>query len=191
MDEKLKTLLQAMFGDGALTFDQLQAKLAEKPEELQLINLADGSYVPKTDLDTKDRELSTANQTIKDLQDAAKKYDGKDPQKLCDDLKTLQTKYDTDTTNIRRDAAIDLALVRAKAHDALAVRPYLKMDEIKIDDKGMVTGLDGQIESIQKERAWLFSEAKENDTPNYNPPKGDPPSTVTDIGSALAEHYNQ
>lgn len=192
MDEKLKAILQTLFGDDALTLEQLESKLSEKAEEIQIVNIVGGDYVPKSDLDTKIKELGTAAQTIKDLQETAKQFDGKDPQKLADDLSTLQAKYDTDTANIRRDAAIDLALVKAKAHDAIAVRPYLNMDDIKVDEKGMVTGIDGQIEAIQKEKAWLFAaEDSDNGQPPYNPPKGGTPAAgADDMGSALAAHYN-
>lgn len=52
----------------------------------------------------KDGELTTANQTIRDLQAAVKKFDGKDPVKLQEDLQTLQTKYDTDVASERKKA---------------------------------------------------------------------------------------
>lgn len=117
-----------------------------------------GAYVPKADLDTKAQELTTANNTIKDLRAAAKAWDGKDPKKLEDDLKTLQTKYDTDTANIRRDAAIDLALTRAHARDPQLTRAALSMDDIKIGTDGKITGLDAQVESLKKDKAWLFEE---------------------------------
>lgn len=84
--------------------------------------------------------------------------DGKDPKKLGDDLKTLQTKYDTDTANIKRDAAIDLALVKAHARDPQLTRAALKMDEIKVDKEGAVTGLDAQIEGLKKDKTWLFED---------------------------------
>ena len=41
-------------------------------------------------------KLTTANNTIKELQEAAKKFDGKDPDKLKADLEALQTKYNND-----------------------------------------------------------------------------------------------
>lgn len=53
---------------------------------------------------SKESELNTANQTIKDLQDTIKKYDGKDPIKLQNDLQALQTKYDTDIAAERKKA---------------------------------------------------------------------------------------
>ena len=125
--------------------------------------------------------------------------------KLEDDLKTLQTKYDTDTANIRRDAAIDLALTRAHARDPQLTRAALSMDDIKIGTDGKITGLDAQVESLKKDKAWLFEEdgagqsGKQGDkggNPNggqgggYNPQSGGNPNTVNDLGSALAEVYN-
>ena len=182
----LKTLFEA----GALTWEQFSE--AAKKAGFEVVNAAGGAYVPKADLDTKQRET-------------AKAWDGKDPKKLEDDLKTLQTKYDTDTANIKRDAAIDLALVKAHARDPQLTRAALKMDEIKLDKDGKVTGLDAQIEGLKKDKAWLFDDEAGNAGSNgkgaaggdpaaggsaYNPAAGGKPNTVTDLGSAIAEHYN-
>lgn len=182
----LKTLFEA----GALTWEQFSE--AAKKAGFEVVNAAGGAYVPKADLDTKQRET-------------AKAWDGKDPKKLEDDLKTLQTKYDTDTANIKRDAAIDLALVKAHARDPQLTRAALKMDEIKLDKDGKVTGLDAQIEGLKKDKAWLFDDEAGNAGSNgkgavggnpaaggsaYTPADGGKPNTVTDLGSAIAEHYN-
>lgn len=91
--------LKELFASGALTWEQL-AEAVQKAG-FEIVNAADGAYVPKADLDTKAAELQTANDTIKGLRETAKKWDGKDPQKLADDLKALQLKYDTGTANIR------------------------------------------------------------------------------------------
>ena len=199
--EFLKTLFEA----GALTWNQFSE--AAKKAGFEVVNAAGGAYVPKADLDTKQRELDTANGTIKDLRETAKAWDGKDPKKLEDDLKDLQIKYDTDTANIKRDAAIDLALVQAHARDPQLTRAALKLDEIKLDKDGKVTGLDAQIEGLKKDKAWLFEEdASANGNANnngkgaasgnpaaggsaYTPAAGGNPNTVSDLGSALAEHY--
>ena len=140
--------LKSLFEKGALTWEQFQQ--AAKDAKFEVVNAAGGAYVPKADLDTKAQELTTANNTIKDLRAAAKAWDGKDPKKLEDDLKTLQTKYDTDTANIRRDAAIDLALTRAHARDPQLTRAALSMDDIKIGTDGKVTGLDAQLETSEE-----------------------------------------
>ena len=186
--------LKSLFEKGALTWEQFQQ--AAKDAKFEVVNAAGGAYVPKADLDTKAQELTTANNTIKDLREAAKAWDGKDPKKLEDDLKTA---------NIRRDAAIDLALTRAHARDPQLTRAALSMDDIKIGADGKITGLDAQVESLKKDKAWLFEEdgagqsGKQGDkggNPNggqgggYNPQSGGNPNTVNDLGSALAEVYN-
>ena len=48
------------------------------------------------------------------------------------------------SANIKRDAAIDLALVKAHARDPQLTRAALDMDEIKLDKDGKVAGLDAQ-----------------------------------------------
>lgn len=100
-------------------------------------------------------ELDTANATIKNLQDTVKKYDGVDVQALRQQLTTLQTKYDTDIAAVRRDSAIDLALSGRRAKNSKAARALLDLEAIKMDgDK--LTGLDDQLETLQKENPWLF-----------------------------------
>lgn len=79
------------------------------------------------------------------------------------------------------------------------------MDDIKLGTDGKVTGLDAQLETLKKDKAWLFEEdgagqsGKQGDkggNPNggqgggYNPQSGGNPNTVNDLGSALAEVYN-
>lgn len=59
----------------------------------------------KAKTDAKVAELATANQTIKDLQDTVKQFDGKDPVKLQADLTALQKKYDTDIAAEQKKAA--------------------------------------------------------------------------------------
>lgn len=184
--------LKTLFDKGALTWEQFQQ--AAKEAKFEIVDAAGGAYVPKGDLDTKAQELATANNTIKDLRAAAKAWDGKDPKKLEEDLKILQTKYDTDTANIRRDAAIDLALTRAHARDAHLTRAALSLDDIQVAADGKITGLDAQIETLKKDKAWLFEEdgeaAGKGSAGGYNPVSGGKPDVVNDLGAALAEVYN-
>lgn len=198
--------LKALFEAGALTWEQFSD--AVQKAGFEVVNAAGGAYVPKADLDAKQQELDTANNTIKGLRETAKAWDGKDPKKLEDDLKDLQTKYDTDTANIRKAAAIDLALTRARARDPQLTRAALNMDEIKIDKDGKVTGLDAQVEGLKKDKAWLFeddpaagqpggegngkgaADGKPSGGSAYTPAAGGKPNTAVDLGSAIAEHYN-
>ena len=65
-------------------------------------------------------ELAAAKKTIKELQDAAKAFDGADVGDLKKQLSDLQTKYDADMAAMRRDNAIELALAGCRAKNSKA-----------------------------------------------------------------------
>lgn len=58
----------------------------------------------KAKTSAKEKELETANATITGLREAAKKFDGKDPEKLQQEIDTLKSKYDTDIKEERQKA---------------------------------------------------------------------------------------
>lgn len=68
------------------------------------------------------QKVTAANDTIKQLQDTVKKFDGVDVEKLKADLAALQQKYDDDTAKLRLDNALEVALLSSKARDAKVVR---------------------------------------------------------------------
>ena len=93
-------------------------------------------------------------------------------------------------------AGIGIGLATSKAVDAIARQP---------EADGKITGLDAQVESLKKDKAWLFEEdgagqsGKQGDkggNPNggqgggKDPQTGGKPNTINDLGSALAEVYN-
>lgn len=102
-------------------------------------------------------ELRNANDTIKNLQDAAKKFDGVDVDGLKKQLGDLQSKYDADISAMRRDNAIDLALAGRRAKNSKAARALLNLDAIKLDGDKLL-GMDEQLENIRKENPWMFEE---------------------------------
>ena len=143
-------------------------------------------------------ELDTAKSTIKDLQDAAKKFEGTDPEALKKELDDLQKKYDTDIAAGKLNSALDMALLQAKARDIKAARALLNLDEIKLDGEKLL-GFDGQMEALKKDKAWLF----ESDEPpaDGGTPGGPTVSTggkhgetgnadPTSLAGALSEFYN-
>lgn len=152
----------------------------------------------QTKVTTKEAELATAQQTIKDLQDAAKKFEGTDPEALKKELEDLQKKYDTDIAAGKLNSALDMALLQAKARDIKAARALLKLDDIKLDGDKLL-GFDGQMEALKKDKGWLF----ESDEPpagggtpggptvrtggsHGEPGKAEP----TSLAGALSEFYN-
>lgn len=113
----------------------------------------------KTTATTKETELATANQTIKDLQDIVKKFDGVDVEKLKGDLTALQTKYDSDLSAAKLNSALEMALLTGKSKNTKAVRALLNMDDIKLDGDKLL-GLDTQLEKLKTEAAYLFEDGK-------------------------------
>ena len=104
-------------------------------------------------------ELAAAKKTIKELQDAAKAFDGADVGDLKKQLGDLKAKYDADMAAMRRDNAIELALAGCRAKNSKAARALLDLDAIKLDGDKLL-GMDEQLESLRKENPWLFDEDK-------------------------------
>lgn len=94
-------------------------------------------------------KLTTENQTIKDLQDAVKKFDGVDAEKLRGDLTALQTKYDTDTAKLKVDSALEIALRDSKVKNSKLVKNSLDREQIKLDGEKLL-GLNEQLEALKK-----------------------------------------
>ena len=150
--------LKSIFGESALTYDQFSEALNNADKKtINLANLAKGGYVAKDKFTTKETELATAQNTIRELQDAAKKWDGVDVEKLRGDMAALQTKYDSDLAAAKLDNALNLALMEAKARDPKLVKALLDMSVIKQDGETLL-GLKDQLESIVSTHSYLFGE---------------------------------
>jgi len=110
---------------------------------------------------TKETELSTANGTIKSLQDAVKKFDGVDIEKLKGDVKTWETKYNNDISELKLHSALNTAIVAAGAKNAKLVKAALDMSKIKLDGESPI-GLSEQLEALKKSDSYLFADTAAN-----------------------------
>ena len=148
-------------------------------------------------INSKTEELKKANESLqsqiaerdKDLK-TLKKQAG-DNEELSNQFKELQSKYKQDTENLTKElqqtklnSAVDSALGKAKVRNSKAAKALINMDEVKLNDKGEVEGLDDQISSLQKTDGYLFDQG--NKEP-YQPQGGggntdpDPVATMTNI----------
>lgn len=166
--------LKPIFGDKALTYAELEAALKDN-KEIKLANLASGQYVDKEKFDKAetrandlDTQLKNANTTIKGFKDVdveglkAKVADWE--KKYNDDTKALNQKLSDQT----KSSKIENALLGAKAKDVKAARALLDESKISLDGDN-VLGLADQIAALQKDKAWLFGEAQQQ---NPAPPAG-------------------
>ena len=148
-------------------------------------------------INSKTEELKKANESLqsqiaerdKDLK-TLKKQAG-DNEELSNQFKELQSKYKQDTDNLTKElqqtklnSAVDSALGKAKVRNSKAAKALLNMDEVKLNDKGELEGLDEQISSLQKSDGYLFDQG--NKEP-YQPQGGggntdpDPVATMTNV----------
>ncbi|UZN41844.1 phage scaffolding protein [Lactobacillus sp. IBH004] len=176
-----------------------------KREELKKLNLTDeqidkvmslhGADVES--MKSKSEELNKTNESLqsqiaerdKDLK-TLKKQVG-DNEELTNQFKELQSKYKQDTENLSKElqqtklnSAVDSALSKAKVRNNKAAKALLNMDEVKLNDKGELEGLDDQISSLQKTDSYLFDQGSKEP---YQPQGGgsktdpDPVATMTNI----------
>ena len=147
-------------------------------------------------INSKTEELKKANESLqsqiaerdKDLK-TLKKQAG-DNEELSNQFKELQSKYKQDTDNLTKElqqtklnSAVDSALGKAKVRNSTAAKALLNMDEVKLNDKGELEGLDDQISSLQKTDGYLFDQGSKEP---YQPQGGgkadpDPVATMTNI----------
>lgn len=146
----------------------------------------------KTKIIAKETELTTANKTIKDLQDAVKKFDGVDVEKLKKDAADWETKYNADTAQIKLDSALEMALVSNKAKNTKAVKALLDASIIKMDGEKLL-GLDDQLKKLKTDSAYLFDEITDPTKVKIDSGKQhqDPPGATgpTSLLGALQEKY--
>lgn len=153
-----------------------------KREELKNLGLSDeqvGSVMAmhsnelntvRADLTSIQQERDSLSEQLKTNQDELAKM--KDAVKDNEDLKSrfdeLQTKFDeaqSDSANkltqVRKDSAIDMALMKAQARNPKAIKALLDTETIKFDDDGL-HGLNEQIDKLKESDGYLFNSADDS-----------------------------
>ena len=148
MMDKLKEL----FGEKALTWEEFTQGVSEA--KIKLADLSEGRYVDREKFDSKVRELETATQSVSDLTGKLKAFDGVDVAALKADVKNWETKYKNDLAAVKKDAAVDAAIMQAKGKNPKAIRALLDLDRITLREDGTLDGLD--LEGLKKSDGYLF-----------------------------------
>lgn len=150
--------LKPILGDEL--FQQVSEKLSAA-SGIDLINVADGSYIPKEKLDEKIKALRDQAQQMTALQNQlaeAQKQAG-----TVDGLNQQIAKLNGDLS--ARDATIQGMALKYDVKDALrgmsarnadVILPLLNMEAIKRGADGKLTGLQEQVAALKKSDAYLF-----------------------------------
>ena len=138
-DEQIDKIMAENGGD----IQREQEKLNEKVKELEIVS----------------GQLTEANKTIKSYKDM-------DIDKIKQSSAEWEEKYNKamgDLKTERESNLLDKLLLSVNTHDADVVKGLLKKEELVFKDDN-VLGLDKQIETLKKDKPYLF---KEKDTYFY------------------------
>ena len=150
--QKMMDKLKELFGEKALTWEDFSAGVTNA--KIKLADLSEGKYVDREKFDSKVRELDTANQSVSELTGKLKAFDGVDVAALKADVKNWETKYKNDLAAVKKDAAVDAAIMQAKGKNAKAIRALLDLDKVTLREDGTLEGLD--LEALKKSDGYLF-----------------------------------
>ena len=127
----------------------------------------------KTQLAERDKDIKSLSKQVKDNDD------------LSSQLKDLQDKYKTDTNNLNEqlsqtklNSALNETLTAANVRNPKTIKGLLNMDDIKLNDKGELIGVNDQIDSLKKSDAYLFDEGQHQD---YSPAGGNGSNDKNDV----------
>lgn len=147
-----------------LNEEQLNA-LNEVFKDVDVVLEPQENFIPKTRFDevnTQLKEVKTTNEKLSsDLDNAVKDSKSTEElkatiQKLQDDNKATQEKYEGEIQQRERDYLINDALREAGARNPKAAKALLDIENVKIID-GKLDGLDKQLEDLRKSDEYLFS----------------------------------
>lgn len=105
------------------------------------------------------KQVNESNKQLDDLKGKVK--DNEDAQKQIADLqkqlKDSESNAQAELLAVKKNNAINNALRDAHVRDNKAIMPFIDTDSIKYTDDGL-TGLKDQIETLQKDKAFLFEQ---------------------------------
>lgn len=167
--------LKELFGDKALTFDELKAAVEAASDKIKVANLKDGGYVDKDKFTAKEAELNlikeqvaAANKQIDDF----KKLDVEGIKAAADkykaDFEAAEAKRIQDLEALQFSFALEKGLTSAKAKNVKAVKALLDLDKLKIKD-GEIEGLKEQLDTVVTDAPYLFDIDPEDDDEEKDP----------------------
>lgn len=106
-----------------------------------------------------------------------------------DTLNQVEQAANEKVSAFKLEQAIENAFKDAKVRDAVSVKAHLSMDNVKLNDKGELEGLNDQLEKLKTDNAYLFEPSVKvsfsSPTPGGSPPDIDHDSFVAGIKNAF------
>lgn len=122
-------------------------------------------------------ELTAAKNTVAELTDKVKAFDGEDVEGLKKAASDWESKYNADIAALKLDKALELSLIGAKARDVGIAKSQIDSSLLKLDADGKLTGLTEQLDKLKADKSFLFEDSTSE-------PSGARIDTGIDHGSA-------
>jgi hypothetical protein len=103
-------------------------------------------------------ELDTAKNSIAQLTEQVKTFDGVDVDGLKKAAADWETKYNADIAALKLDKALELSLIGAKARDVGIVKGQIDTSTIKLGEDGKLVGLSEQLDKLKTDKSFLFEQ---------------------------------
>ena len=118
-------------------------------------------------------DVTTANGTIKTLQDTVKKFDGVDVEAKARIWQTLKQNITLTYQPTKLNYALEARLAKEGAVNSKAVKALLDGSKISLDGDNLI-GVDEQLKALKESEKWAFSQP----TPDVPGAGGNPPPTT-------------
>lgn len=159
----MNELLKKLWGDAEnMTLAELQDKVEKSG--VKLADLSTGDYVSKAKADSEiakakqeaeagvktvlEKQIAEKDNALKERDEKLKAFEGIDPAKVKE--------FPSQIENVKKSYEVKMALTAAGAKDIVSVLPHIDMDKVKFNDKGEIEGLSEQVETLKKEKDFLF-----------------------------------
>ncbi len=178
--------------------DELFTKVTEKAGKNKIDIITKENYIDKHEYDLiKEQNKELVNQIkdrdtqLKDLADKAK--DNEEVKKAFEELKLKNENdlkaYEGKMQEYKFNSALERALISSNAHDIKALLPYIDKNNLKVNDNDSIVGLEDQISSLKKDKAFLFKNI-EFKTPDPYFKDDDKKINNDGIGASFAKKKN-
>ncbi|WP_418427918.1 phage scaffolding protein [Anaerotruncus massiliensis (ex Liu et al. 2021)] len=168
--------LKSIFGDAALTYDQLAEKL-KGSTDVKLANLASGQYVDKGKFDAAQTELTGLREQLKSANESIEGFKKLDAEGLRKAAQEWKDKHAADTAALQeklkaqaKDSAVRLAVAKENVHDDALTMAALDLGKITVAEDGTVAGLADQLSALRETKPFLFKTGEKRQ--EYTPAAG-------------------
>lgn len=148
----------------------LEEEVAKKVKK-EFDDSINGNYIPKHRFDEVNEELKSEKKKVsdrdKEINNLSKSTaNAEEYKKQLEDLQTTLKEKDkaskAELDLVKKESAMKVALAN-EVHDFEVAKGLINTDALVFNDKGELQGLEEQVKTLKKEKAFLFKETKQDD----------------------------